>query len=228
MEHQCKEQTEMTAGKSGKELKQTIMKMYPNLFKGLRKMEPEHHIKLKEDISPNVHPPRKILASLWEKIKEELNNMQKTGVIRKIDEPTEWVNSMVVLETPTGVLRIYLDPRDLYKAIKSKYYQLPTFEEIASRLSGAKLLTKLDANKGYWQIPLDKESIRLTFNTPFGRYQFTRLPYGVHSAQDVFHKRINQSFDGISQVETDIDDILIWGHSDEGHNRCLIRCLEKA
>ena len=86
----------------------------------------------------------------------------------------------------------------------------------------------LDTNKGYWQIQLDRESIRLTiFNTPFGRYQFTRLPYGVHSAQDVFHKRINQSFDGISQVETDIDDTLIWRHSYEDHNRCLIRCLEK-
>ena len=67
-----------------------------------------------------------------------------------------------------------------------------------------------------------------TFNTPFGRYQSTRLPYGLHSAQEVFHKRINQSFDGISQVETDIDDMLIWGHSDEDQNRCLIRCLEKA
>ena len=122
-----------------------------------------------------------------------------------------------------------MDLRDLNKAIKREYYQLPTFEETASRLSGAKLFTKLDANKGYWQIPLDEESIRLmTFNTPFGRYQFTRLPYGVHSAKEVFHKRINQSFDGISQVETDIDDMLIWGHIDEDHNRCLIRCLEKA
>ena len=54
------------------------------------------------------------------------------------------------------------------------------------------------------------------------------MPYGVHSAQEIFHKRINQSFVGISQVETDIDDMLIWGHSDEDHNRCLIRCLEKA
>ena len=57
---------EMIAGKSGKELKQTTMKMYPNLFKGLGKMEPEHHIKLKEDISPKVHPPKKIHASLRE------------------------------------------------------------------------------------------------------------------------------------------------------------------
>ena len=122
-----------------------------------------------------------------------------------------------------------MDPRDLNIAIKREYSQLPTFEEIASRLSGAELFMKLDANKGYWQIPLDEERIRLTtFNTPFGRYQFTSLPYGVHSAQEVSHKRINQSFDGISQLETDIDDMLIWGHSNEDHNRCLIRCLEKA
>ena len=108
---------EMIAGKSGKELKQTIMKMYPNLFKGLRKMEPEHHIKLKEGISPKVHPPRKIPASLWEKIKEELDNIEKTGVIRKIDEPTEWINSIVVVEKLSGGLRICLAPRDLSKAI---------------------------------------------------------------------------------------------------------------
>ena len=62
----------------------------------------------------------------------------------------------------------------------------------------------------------------MTFNTPSGRYQFTRLPYGVHSIQEVSHKRIDQSFDGISQVETDIDDMLIWRHTDENHNICLI------
>ena len=159
---------EMVAGKSGKELRQTVMKMYPNIFKGLGKMEPEHHIKLKEDISPNVHPARKIPVSLRGKIKEESDIMEMTVVIRKIDEPREWVNSMVVVEKTSGGLIIFLDLRDLNKAIKREYYQLPTFEEIASRLSGAKLFMKLNANKEYWQIPLDEESIRLkTFNTSF-------------------------------------------------------------
>ena len=191
-------------------------------------METEYHIKLKEDISPKAHPPRKIPASLQEKIKEELDNMEKTSVIRKIDKPTEWVNTVVVVEKQNGGLRICFDPRDLNKTIKREYYQLPTFEEIATRQSGAKLFMKLDANKRYWHIPLDEESIRLTtFNTPFGRYQFASLPYGAHLAQDVFHKRINQSFDGISQVETGTD-MLICQHSGEDHIRCLIRGLEKA
>ena len=77
---------EMIAGKSGKELKQAIMKMYPNLFKGLGKMEPKHQMK--------------IPASLFQKIKEELDNMEKTGVIRKFDEPTKWLNSMMVVGKP--------------------------------------------------------------------------------------------------------------------------------
>ena len=138
-------------------------------------------------------------------------DIKDTGVIKKVDEPTEWVNSLVVGEKPNGDLRICLDPRDLNKAIKREYYQLPTFEEISSRLSGAKVFTKLDANQGYWQIPLDEESIRLTtFNTPFGRYQYSRLPYGIHSAQEVFHKRVSQNFDGISQVETDIEILMTY------------------
>ena len=151
---------QMIAGKSETELKQTIMKMYPNIFKSLGKMKPEYHIKMRKVISPKVHPPRKIPASLQEKIKEELDNIEKTVMIRKIDEPTEWVNSMVLVEKPSGGLRICLDPRDLNKSIKREYYQLPTFEEITSRLNGAKLFTKLDAKKGYWQIPLNEESIR--------------------------------------------------------------------
>ena len=96
-------------------------------------------------------------------------------------------------------------------------------------MSRAKVFTKIDANKGSWQIPLDESRLKLTtFNTPFGQNQFTRLPYGVHSAQEVFHKRISQSFDVMPQIEADVDDILIWGQKDQDYDHQLIRCLEKA
>ena len=135
---------------------------------------------------------------------------------------------MVLVERPDQSLRICLDPRDLNKAIKREHYQLPTFDEIASRLTGATRFTQLDANKGYWQIPLDEKSSKLTTaNTPYDRYCFLWLPYGLHSAQEIFHKRISQEFEAIDGVETDIDYFLIWGKDDDEHDKRLIQCLEK-
>ena len=72
-----------------------------------------------------------------------------------------------------GSIRICLDPRDLNKAIKREHYQLPTFDETASRLTRATRFTRLDSNKGYWQIPLDEQSSKLaTANAPYGRHCF--------------------------------------------------------
>lgn len=75
--------------------------------------------------------------------------MELKGVIKKVDEPTEWVNSIVCAEKSNGKLRICLDPRDLYKAIKREYYQFPTIEGITTRLADANIFSKLDANSGY-------------------------------------------------------------------------------
>ena len=155
--------------------------------------------------------------------------METDNVIAQVDEPTEWVNSLVVIEKPYGALWICLDPRDINKVLKREHFQLPTWEEISNCIVNAKYFTKLDANHGYWQIPLDTESsLKTTFNTPFGRSRFLRMPFGIHSAQEVFHKRINQHFENIIGCETDINDFLIWGISEEEHDRRLIQMLEKA
>ena len=58
----------------------------------------------------------------------------------------------MLVEKPDGSLQICLDPRDLNKAIKREDYKLAAFDEIASTLTGATRFTKLDANKGYWQL----------------------------------------------------------------------------
>ena len=67
-----------------------------------------------------------------------------------------------------------------------------------------------------------------TFNNPFGRYRFERMPFGILSAQEVFHKPIQQHFDDILGCETDTDDFLIWGGNEKEYDIRLIKTLDRA
>lgn len=84
------------AGKSGKKLKNEIVEMYPELFKGLGGVEPEHHIKLNGNASPVIHPPMKISIGLHGKLKKELDSMEKSGWWTRLGqfsgfgEETQW------------------------------------------------------------------------------------------------------------------------------------------
>jgi len=101
-------------------------------------------------------------------------------------------------------------------------------EELTLMLSDAKYFSVLDATSGYWQIKLDEESSFLTtFNTPFGRYRFTRMPFGIHSAQEVFQKTMDMAFEDIDGCKSIIDDMLVWGSSKEDHDNNLSKVLER-
>ena len=147
---------------------------------------------------------------------------ESLGVIVKVDEPTDWVNFITIVEKKNGLLRICLDPRDLNKGLKREHYSCPTVDDIAVKLHGARVFTVLGATSGYWQVKLDKKSSLLTtFNTPFGRYRFTRLPFGVNSAQDVFQNEIDLTYDGLTGVAAIVDDILVYGKNQEDHDAKL-------
>ena len=95
--------------------------------------------------------------------------MRKLDIIEPVNEPTEWVNTLIIIEKPNGKLRICQDPKHLNQATKCQHYKLPTTEELFSEMHHAKFFTKLDASSGYWQIKVDDESSKLlTFSTPFG------------------------------------------------------------
>ena len=151
-------------------------------FEGLGCLPGEYKIKLDPSVPPVVHGPRKVPVALHDRVQEELQRMENDGVIKKQEEPTDWVNSMVIVETPKK-LRIFIDPGDLNKAIKREHFSMKTIEEVVQNMPGA----KLDATSGYWQLKLDEESSKLCkFNTPFGRYRFLRVPFGIVSASEIF------------------------------------------
>lgn len=123
--------------------------------------------------------------------------MEKAGIIEKVNGPSNWVNQFVIVRKPNGKLRICLDPSFLNQNIKREHFKIPNFEELCSRMPGAKVFTTLDANKAFWQIKLtDKSSDLVTFNTPYGRYRFLRMPYGITSASENFSNDFSTNFWG--------------------------------
>ena len=83
------ENVKKISGKKGDDLKQEILKLYPELFTGLGKLESPYHMQLGENSNPVIHAHRKIPVSLKSKLKKELDEMETAGVTEKVAEPTE-------------------------------------------------------------------------------------------------------------------------------------------
>ena len=182
--------------------KADLIQRFPKVFKGLGNLGDEFAIKLKPDAKPfALSTPRNIALPLRPKVAQELAKMENMGVITKVDEPTPWCAGMVVVPKKSGKVRICVDLKPLNESVLREVHPLPKVDETLAQLSGAKIFTKLDANSGFWQIPLDKSSRLLTtFITPMGRFCFNKLPFGISSAPEHFQKRISAILSGLSGV----------------------------
>ena len=165
--------------------------------------------------------------------------MEKLRVISKIDETTDWCSGMVVVPKQNGNVRICVDLTRLNQYIKRERHILPSVDHVMGQVGDAKIFSnmgqvgdakifsKLDANSRFWQIELATESAKLTtFITPFGRYYFNRLPFGIMSAPECFQKRISEILRGCEGVVGLVDDVLVYGRNAEEHHVRLMTVLE--
>lgn len=215
-------------------LSDKVHEKYPELFSGLGLMRgTEYTITLKPDAKPYaLNTARRIPFPLMESVEGELNIMEKQGVIYKQDKPTEWCAGLVVVpktqKTGNGKpqVRLCVDLTKLNESVMRETFPLPSVEETLSKLSGATIFSKLDANSSFYQIPLDKSSTLLTtFITPFGRYSFRRLPFGISSAPEFFTKQMSKILAGLPGVLCQMDDVLIFGPNQEEHDQRLDEVL---
>ena len=158
-----------------------------------------------------------------------MDKLERNKVITKVDKPTSWVNSLVVREEPDGSLRVCLDPRELNRAIKREHFRIPTANELSRKLAGKSVFSIVDQKDGFWHIELDEPSSCLcTFNSPYGRYRFLRMPFGLSSAPEVFQKRNEEIFGDIPGVEIIFDYIIIAGTNVQDHDEILKKVLQRA
>ena len=147
--------------------KESILAEFPDCFEGIGCLEREHSIIVYPEIKPVVNCARRIPISMIIRVKTKLESMEQANIISKVDQPTPWVNSMVVVEKKDGSVRICLEPRELNKAILREHHHIPTLDDIAYRFAGVKIFSIVDMKHGYWHVPLDQESrLFTTFTTP--------------------------------------------------------------
>jgi hypothetical protein len=194
--------------------KESIISQYLKLCERLCSFEGDFTIHLKPDTQPHsIFTPRNVPIPLRTKVKKELDRMETLGVISKVDEPTDWCAGMVVVPKPSGDVRICVDLKPLNESVLREVHLLPKVDETLAQLAGAAVFSKLDANSGFWQIPLAKSSHHLTtFLTPFGRYCFNKMPFGISSAPEHFQKRMCEilSLTGLEGILCQMDNVLIY------------------
>jgi len=112
-------------------------------------------------------------------VKEELDKMEQQNIITRVEGPIDWCASIVVVPKPNKKVRICVDLTQLNKCVKRERHILPSVDHTLAQLSNAKMFSKIDANSGFWQIELSKQSSLLTtFITPFGRFCFNHFLLG--------------------------------------------------
>ena len=124
--------------------------------------------------------------------------MNQLGVITKVNTPTDWCTRMVIVA--------------LNDSVERETHPLPTVEKTLAQLAGATVFSKLDANCRFWQIHLDEQSRPFTtFITPFDRFWFNKLPFGISNAPECFQRQMSSILDKEEGVLCHMDDILIFG-----------------
>ena len=209
-----------------------ILQLFPDLFEGISTMEDvQVHLDVDPTIEPVVQTPCKIPHGMLDPLKSELDRMLKLGVIRKlhINEATDWVHNLVLVRKPNGKLCVCLDPHTINKALRFNIHNTKMFLDITSKIKSVKYVSKIDANSGFWILPMDPASQLLTtFNKPWGRFCFLKMPFGLNQSQYFFQFWMDTYFGDLNDgTHVIADDVKIHGEDEATHDMYLIQVLNQ-
>ena len=211
------------------EVSKDIQNSYPTLFTGLGKLGTEYDIKIDSTIEPYaISTPRRVPLPLMASVKEELERLESLDVIMPVQEPTPWRAPIVVVPKSNSQVRICVDLTKLNRAVQRERHILPSVDHVLGQMAGAAVFTKLDANSGFHQIQLSPRSQLLTtFITPFGRFAYKRLPFGVSSGPEYFQREMSRILEGLEGIVCLMDDIVIFGRDQPEHDIRLRAAMDK-
>ena len=183
---------------------------------------------VQENAQPKFCKPRSVPLPMKEAIEEELDRLERIGVLEKVAY-SRWATPLVCVPKKDGRVRLCGDYKvTLNQVLNVEQYLLPKPDDLFATLAGGERFTVLDLTQAYQQLLLDDNSRQyVTVNTHRGLYRYTRLPYGVASAPAIFQRVMDTILQGLPGVICYIDDILITGSNDKEHLRNLERVFRQ-
>jgi len=211
------------------EISKDIQGTYPSLFTGLGKLETEYYIKIDRTVEPySVTTPRRVPLPLISSVKAELDQFQSLDVMMPVQESTPWCAPIVVVPKSNSRVCICVDLTRLSRVVQRERHIIPSVDHVLGQMSGAQVFTKLDANSGLHQMALSRRSQMLTtFITPFGRFAYKRISFGVSSGPEYFQREMSHNLEGLDGTECLMDDIVIFSRDQVEHDIRVRATMEK-
>ena len=178
------------------------------------------------DSPPIALGPHRVPERLKDSVKEEIEKLLGLGVI--VESTSPWASPIVPVPKDDGGLRLCIDYRRLNGVTQADPYYMAMFDEILERVGQSRCISKIDLRKGFYQIEVEEESMAKTaFVTPYGKYEFRRMPFGLKNAPGIFQRTMEivlRSCYGWAAPY--IDDIVVFSNSGKEHVAHLRSVLE--
>ena len=156
-------------------------------------------------------PQQKLAAA-----KANFAEMAASGIVRRSNGP--WSSPLHVVTKKDGSFRMCGDYRRLNTVTTPDRYSIPLIADLTSRLQGKKIFGKVDLVKSYHQIPVAEQDIAKTaITTPFGTYEFLRMPFGLKNAGQTFQRMMDEILSDLDYLFVYMDDVLVASRSMEEH-----------
>lgn len=185
------------------------------------------NIPVDRTVPPIIQPLRRCPIPLLDKVEEKLNELLKMDIIERVTRPTSWVSPLVPILKDNGELRLCIDMRRANQAIQRLNHPLPVFEDLVSRFRNAKFFTTLDIKQAFHQVELSEDCRDVTtFITNWGLFRYKRLLFGVNCAPELYQNLMESILVGCKNSVVFIDDILIFGATEEDHDAAVKQVLQ--